>query len=112
MAYGLQVFNSSGNLILDYTSRVSRFVLSGTTSTLSENNGYVDITVPNMTNTDTWIVAVAESVLADSTYQSMIYLRYTVQKNSGNFRITNTSASNGSNSGKCDASFNYWVFKS
>tara|TARA_B110000495_G_C22685831_1_gene404518 strand:- start:149 stop:436 length:288 start_codon:yes stop_codon:yes gene_type:complete len=54
MAYGMQIYNASGALTIDYVDRLIRFVQTGTASVSS--SGYVDITISGMANNDSWIV--------------------------------------------------------
>lgn len=52
MAYGLEVFNSSGTKIISYTDRLVRFVSYGTIT--GNSSGYINVTVTGMANNDTW----------------------------------------------------------
>jgi hypothetical protein len=54
MAYGLQVFDSSGNLEIDVSSRLSRFV--GIYYFNSAIDQTIDITVTGIVNDGTWMV--------------------------------------------------------
>jgi len=58
MAYGLEVYNSSGTKIVSYTDRLVRFVASGTVT--GNSSGYIDVTVTGMANNDTWGVALGD----------------------------------------------------
>ena len=100
MAYGLQVFNSSGTLVIDVSDRLPRYVSNGLTGSLAYN-GFVDVTVTGMTNTDTWIVLaiMSSAISADDPTSG-----FTVAKGTGSFRLTNTYAAN--------SSFYWWVFRS
>jgi hypothetical protein len=100
MAYGLQVFNSSGTLIIDVADRLPRYVANGLTGALAYN-AYIDITVSGMTNTDTWLVLaiMSNTIAADDPTSG-----FTIVKGTGSFRLTNTYAAN--------SSFYWWVFKS
>lgn len=100
MAYGLQVFNSSGTLVIDVSDRLPRYVSNGLTGSLAYN-GYVDVTITGMTNTDSWIVLAIMSspVSADDPTSG-----FTVVKSAGSFRLTNTYVDS--------SSFYWWVFKS
>ncbi len=97
--YGLQVFNSSGALILDISSRLPRFVMSGLTSTIA-SGASTNITVTDMQNTDNWLV-----FAIDSDVNRTSFIAYTITKNNGFFTITNSMA-------ETTASFYYWVFRS
>jgi len=58
MAYGLEVYNSSGTKIVSYTDRLVRFVAHGTVT--GNSSGYIDVTVTGMANNDTWGVAIGD----------------------------------------------------
>lgn len=58
MAYGLEVYNSSGTKIVSYTDRLVRFVAFGTVT--GNSSGYIDVTVTGMANNDTWGVALGD----------------------------------------------------
>ena len=58
MAYGLEIYNSSGTKIVSYTDRLVRFVASGTVT--GNSSGYIDVTVTGMANNDTWGVALGD----------------------------------------------------
>jgi hypothetical protein len=100
MSYGLQVFNSSGTIIVDINDRLPRYVANGLTGSLAYNN-YVDISIADMTNTDTWLVLaiMSSAISADDPTSG-----FTIVKSSGSFRLTNTYASG--------STFYWWVFKS
>jgi hypothetical protein len=93
MAYGLEVYNSSGNTVLAYTSRVTRFVQNGTF--LAPNTSNTNITVTGMLNNDSWDVFLAANSTA-------IDIRYTL--NTGFFTATNLSA--------VSVTVEYWVLRS
>ena len=93
MAYGLEIYNSSGNTVLAYTSRVPRFVQSGTFTLNGSSN--TNITVTNMANNDSWdVFLVANSHVID--------IRYSL--NTGFFNAVNGSA--------IPALVEYWVVRS
>ena len=52
MAYGIEIFNSSGVKVLELSNRVARFVQYGTV--VVPANGSVDVTVPGAANNDSW----------------------------------------------------------
>jgi hypothetical protein len=93
MTYGLEVYNSSGNTVLSYTSRVPRFVQSGTFVANATSN--TDVTVTNMANNDSWDVFLAAN-------SASIDIRYTL--NTGFFRATNGSV--------FAVTVQYWVVRS
>ena len=58
MSYGLRVWDASGNLMVDVTDRLTRFVTSATvsfTTTSAEPDKYIYIT--GMVNDGTWFVS-------------------------------------------------------
>lgn len=93
MAYGLEIYNSSGNTVLAYTSRVPRFVQSGTFVSPAVSN--TNVTVTNMANNDSWDVFLSANAGA-------IDIRYTL--NTGFFTARNSSASG--------VTVEYWVVRS
>lgn len=99
MAYGLQVWNSSGTLIVDLTSRLPRLHESGVTAAIPAS-GSVIVTVTGLDTGATWYIShVGDS---GSTYPS-----YSVTKGSGQFTVTNNSTINSIANGVY-----WWVFKS
>ena len=100
MSYGLQIFNSSGSLVVDISDRLPRYVSNGLTGSLAYN-AYVDVSISGMTNTDTWVVLaiMSSAISADDPTSG-----FTIVKGSGSFRITNTYVDS--------SSFYWWVFKS
>jgi hypothetical protein len=54
MAYGVEVYLVNGNTVLSYTSRVPRFVQSGTFTVSGANT--TNTTVTGMANNDSWNV--------------------------------------------------------
>jgi hypothetical protein len=54
MAFGVEIYNASGNTVLSYTSRVPRFSLYGTTTITGTSN--TNVTVIGMQNNDSWDV--------------------------------------------------------
>lgn len=94
--YGLQILNNSSVPIIDLSSRVPRFVMSGTTSTIVPG-GSATINVPDMQNDDTWTILYT-LVNGGGQYG-------TVAKYSGYFTITNESQDS-------SLAWNYWVIRS
>jgi len=93
MTYGVEIYNTSGNTVLSYTSRVARFVQSGTFTINATSN--TNVTVTNMTNNDSWdVFLVANGGFTD--------IRYTL--NTGFFTARNGSA--------FAATVEYWVIRS
>ena len=89
--YGLKIRNSSGNVIYDTSSRMARFVTSGTapsSGTLSQNQS-ATVTVTGMANTSDWNVVVLPTTGASSS--SYFGYTFTVVKATNQFTITNTS---------------------
>jgi len=64
MPYGVEVYNSSGNTVLAYTSRVPRFVQSGTFILSGANT--TNTTVTGMINSDSWNVFLVPNTAAIS----------------------------------------------
>ena len=52
MAYGLQIFDSAGNVTLDVSDRVAFFKANGTGTTTVTTTTNVDISVPGVKTTD------------------------------------------------------------
>ena len=82
MAYGLEVYNSSGNTVLSYTSRVPRFVQNGTFR--ANGNSNTVTTVSGMANNDSW--GIFASIIGSSNGA------ITFTKNTGSFTTNNKSA--------------------
>ncbi len=58
MSYGLRVWDASGNLTLDVTDRLTRFVTSATVYfTTSSNEADKYISIAGMQNDGTWFVS-------------------------------------------------------
>lgn len=99
MAYGLQVWNSSGTLIVDAVSRLPRLHESGVTAAIPVSSS-LDVTVTGLDTGATWYIShVGDS---GSTYPS-----YSVTKGTNKFTITNNSSTIAINNGVY-----WWVFKS
>lgn len=98
--YGLQVFNSSGTVIIDVADRLPRYVANGSINSLAYNAS-VNTAISGMTNTDTWLVLaiMSNDIAADDPTSG-----FTIVKGTGSFTLTNTYAAN--------SSFYWWVFKS
>ena len=58
MAYGAEIFDSSGTKVLSITDRTSRFVADGT-FTITTGNSSKTVSITGMTNTDKFQVFVA-----------------------------------------------------
>lgn len=95
--FGLQLFNSAGQLILDTSSRVARFVASGTTGSIPVDS-YVDIYITGIQNNDSWNVVI--DVPLGSGGSVTVY--------SGYFRLSNLASAGATQA----ATFNYWVVRS
>lgn len=80
MAYGLQVFDSSGNLTLDLSSRISRLFGLYTYASFTTPNA-VNVTVPGISNDGTWYAYVADPTLSCIIYAG--YVNISRQMNSG-----------------------------
>lgn len=92
--YGLIVTNDYGHVVVEYTSRLSRYVASGFIFVLPLSYGEVIVT--GMTNTDDWDVVVDTG---------MYDRAYSVTKFSGYFRIYDNT------SGGVGNAINYWVVR-
>lgn len=95
MAYGAEVFNSSGTKILELSNRVAHFVVTGSITVTAGNTS--SVTVSGMQNNDTWLVIVADSS------SSVALSIYTVTKSTNSFSIYNQMG--------IDITYNYWVLK-
>jgi len=102
--YGLRIRNSSGNTIYDASSRMARYVTSGTapsSGTLSQNQA-ATVSVTGMLNTSDWNVIVLPTTGGSSS--SYFGYSFTVAKANNQFTITNTST--------VANSYKYYVVKS
>jgi|TARA_R110002124_G_scaffold101689_1_gene249474 hypothetical protein len=97
MAYGLQVFNAAGRLIVDYSDRLVRFVSYGTIT--ANSSGYANVSVSGMANNDTWGVALGELPFI---FQYNNPPNVSFVKQSGNLRINAPAGS----------TVDYYVFRS
>ena len=97
MAYGLQVWNSAGRLVVDYSDRLVQFVSYGTVT--ANSSGYANVSVSGMANNDTWGVALGEIpfIFQYNNSPSVSFV-----KQSGNLRINAPSGS----------TVDYYVFRS
>lgn len=93
MAYGIEIFNSSGTKILELSNRVARFVQNGSGTVAASSS--TNVTVTGMQNNDSWNVFLSGG-------GSFFPLTFT--KNSGYFTITNSAA--------FSIGYNYWVVRS
>ena len=99
MAYGLEIYNASGNTVLSYTSRVTRFVQYGTVTVSASSSS--DVTVVGMENNDSWDVFLD---LNASTWATLVGGNtITVTLNTGFFTITNLRTSS--------STVTYWVLR-
>lgn len=57
MSVGVKAWDESGNLILDYTDRITKVFKTGFI-VFSSFNQTVNITIPEMTDTDDWAVLI------------------------------------------------------
>jgi hypothetical protein len=94
MAYGIEIFNSSGVKVLELSNRVPRFVQNGTGTVAASSTSTVSVT--GMQNNDSWNVFVYESGSG--------FAGLTVTKNTGSFTITNTYT--------FSRTYYYWVVRS
>lgn len=103
MAFGVQLFNSSGNIIIDVSSRLPRIVLSGTTGSIAVGSS-VNIYCTGFDTSDSWLVIV--TVLTCDLTGGM-GASYLVTPNSGYFNLKNTTDNSfgGTGSGACTYSY-------
>lgn len=79
MAYGAEVFNSSGTKILELSSRVARLAAQGqATTTNNGSSNTVTVSITGMLNNDSWEVVAFSGSLAG----------VKVAKSTGSFTIT------------------------
>ena len=77
MSYGLKVWDASGNLTLDTTDRLTRFVTSITPGSISVSTT-VSYSVPGIVDDGTWFLVVTPSWRpSNSVYYSDIHLTIT-----------------------------------
>tara|TARA_R110000803_G_scaffold60363_1_gene119552 strand:+ start:3039 stop:3335 length:297 start_codon:yes stop_codon:yes gene_type:complete len=98
MAYGLQVKNSSGTLIVDLSSRLPRLFQSGVTAAIPVS-GSVTVSITGLDTGATWYL----SHVPDS---GTTYPSYSVVRSANQFVITNLSSSS------ITGGVYWWVFKS
>lgn len=96
--FGLEIYNASGDLIIDITSRLPRFVATGTLAINAGQSSTVYIT--GLQNNDTWDVIAAAEPTSSSAGGMPISI---VAVYSGYFTITND--------GVYDGNFTYWVLR-
>ena len=85
MAYGLEVYASSGTKVITVGSRVTRFVANGTTGSIANGSNTL-VAISGLANNDTWLVLVEPS-----TTTLLNQFNFTVAKLTGQFRITNNT---------------------
>jgi len=95
MAYGVEVFNSSGNKVLELSNRVAHFVTTGSITIPAGSTS--NVTVSGLQNNDSWLVIISDDVA------STAFLSYVVTKYSGYFSIYNQAGSS--------ITYLYWVLK-
>jgi hypothetical protein len=110
--YGLIINNSSGNNLIDGNSRVTRQVASNDQSPLDLNGDGTTSsaqTVTGLTNSVDWTVVVTATKAPTSGEQAE---KFSVNKGTGSFTITNNTADDGSGDPNNSRRFFYWrVFK-
>lgn len=90
MPYGLRVWDSSGNLTLDTTDRITRFVTSITPGTIAANST-VSYSVPGIVADGTWFIVVYNTFMpAANAFYSGIVLSITT--NNINLYNSNSNA--------------------
>jgi hypothetical protein len=108
--YGLEIYNSSGNSLVDGTSRVSRLVSSGVV--LNLNGGGTTssaISVTGLTTSDDWsiVVTVGNANVASAGQID----QFSVNRSSGSFTITNNTQEQESGSNDNRRRFYWRVYK-
>lgn len=98
MAYGLEIYNESGVAVITITTRLPRFVATGTTLINAGQSKTIFIT--GLQNSDSWDVVVASEPTPNS---SGGIPTSTVSVYSGYFVINNNSVR--------DGNFTYWVLR-
>jgi hypothetical protein len=98
MAFGVEIYNASGNTVLSYTSRITRFSQNG--SFIANGSSNTVINVSGMENNDSWgVFGVITSTPYASAGANISYI-----KNTGFFVARNTSG--------VAAAITYWVLRS
>jgi hypothetical protein len=87
MTMGMRVWNSSGQLIVDSDSGLTRFSSAGTTSSVAASGGTLFVPVSGMVDDDTWQVFI---YLTPSTTPA--FGDFSIAKGAGGFTITNNEA--------------------
>lgn len=100
MAYGAEIFNSSGVKILELSSRVARFVQAGT---LTTSGGYATVTITGMQNNDSWTVLRA--------LNQGLSIGSTITKTTNSFTLEQRTALSGTLD-TTSRTWNYWVVRS
>lgn len=102
MAYGVEIFNTSGTTLIDYSSRKINIVAQGTTSATTPSSGstytgyspYITFTGMTASNTDEFDVAVTSPGIDSSTGSTGEYDRVAVERGTNQFRFAYTSFGN------------------
>lgn len=97
MAYGLEIYNESGVAVITITTRLPRFVSTGTVSVSAGQSQ--NVFIAGLQNDDSWNIMVAPLPASSATT-----LAYSIAKYSGYFIINNNSTYN--------MSYEYWVVRS
>jgi len=88
VAYGLRIWDASGNLTLDTTDRITRFVTRITPGTIAPLTT-VNYSVPGIADDGTWFLVVNTWKPSSSAYYSDIYM--TITSDFINVRNINTT---------------------
>ena len=108
--YGLEIYNSSGNSLIDQNSRVARAVSSGVISSLAGGGTTSSaISVTGLTNTDDWTIVVTVALTPLAAGQPS---KFSVNKGTGSFTITNNTEEQEPSSNDDQRRFYWWAFKS
>lgn len=108
--YGLEIYNSLGNSLIDQNSRVARAVSNGVISSLAGGGTTSSaISVTGLTNTDDWTIVVTVALTPLAAGQPS---KFSVNKGTGSFTITNNTEEQEPSSNDDQRRFYWWAFKS
>ena len=107
--YGLQINNSSGNTLIDQNSRVARYVDNGSVTLAGGGTTSSAISVTGLTNSDEWTIVVVVALTGNSAGQAS---KFSVNKGTGSFTVTNNTEEQEPSSGDNQRLFHWWAFRS
>ena len=110
--YGMKIWNNSGTLIYDTTSKIGRIAITGRTAAVNGQASSAYVTVTGMTNSTNWNVIVQPYETAATTdTQRRLALRFSVTKENNRFKINNEQDTP-SNQASSATSYDYVVMRS